>query len=72
VYALHDAVDMPAMLPDGSTSPRSVSSAISQRDTELGRDPSARVAEDLEAERRVQVPEPRVRIEAGDQGGETR
>ncbi|MBO0820743.1 MAG: NADH-quinone oxidoreductase subunit J [Nocardiopsaceae bacterium] len=72
VYALHDAVDMPAMLPDGSTSPRSVSSAISQRDTALGRDPQARVAEDLEAERRVQVPESRVGIEAGGHGGETR
>jgi NADH-quinone oxidoreductase subunit J len=72
VYALHDAVDMPAMLPDGSTSPRSVASAISQRDMELGRDPKARVEEDLEAERRVQVPEPRVRIEAGGHGGETR
>ena len=31
VYALHDAVDRPALLPDGSTSPESVSRAISAR-----------------------------------------
>jgi NADH-quinone oxidoreductase subunit J len=31
VYALHDAVDRPALLPDGSTSPESVSTAITQR-----------------------------------------
>jgi NADH-quinone oxidoreductase subunit J len=31
VYALHDAVDRPAMLPDGSTSPESVSTALAQR-----------------------------------------
>lgn len=74
VYALHDAVDMPAMLPDGTTSPRSVSSAISQRDLALGRDPKARVAEDLEAEKRIKFPEPdrRVQIDAGGFGGESR
>jgi NADH-quinone oxidoreductase subunit J len=49
VYALHDAVDMPALLPDGSTTPRSVSAAIVQRDVDLGRDPSRELAEDLEA-----------------------
>jgi NADH-quinone oxidoreductase subunit J len=31
VYALHDAVDRPALLPDGTTSPDSVSTAIAQR-----------------------------------------
>jgi NADH-quinone oxidoreductase subunit J len=31
VYALHDAVDRPALLPDGSTSPESVSAALAQR-----------------------------------------
>ena len=31
VYALHDAADRPALLPDGSTSPLSVSSALSPR-----------------------------------------
>jgi len=31
VYALHDAVDRPALLPDGSASPESVSTAIAQR-----------------------------------------
>jgi NADH-quinone oxidoreductase subunit J len=31
VYALHDAVDRPALLPDGSAAPGSVSTAISQR-----------------------------------------
>lgn len=75
VYALHDAVDMPAMLPDGTVSPRSVSQAISQRDLDLGRDPQSRVEEDLEAEQRVQIEEetqPRVEIEAGGHGGETR
>jgi NADH-quinone oxidoreductase subunit J len=55
VYALHDAVDMPAMLPDGTTSARSVSSAISQRDMELGRDPQGRVAEDLEKGKQIEA-----------------
>jgi NADH-quinone oxidoreductase subunit J len=32
VYALHDAADMPALLPDGTTSDLSVSTALSQRD----------------------------------------
>jgi NADH-quinone oxidoreductase subunit J len=32
VYALHDAADRPALLPDGSTSGRSVSSTLSPRD----------------------------------------
>jgi NADH-quinone oxidoreductase subunit J len=31
VYALHDAVDRPALLPDGSTAPESVSVALAQR-----------------------------------------
>jgi NADH-quinone oxidoreductase subunit J len=31
VYALHDAADRPALLPDGSTSDRSVSTVLSQR-----------------------------------------
>jgi NADH-quinone oxidoreductase subunit J len=53
VYALHDAVDLPAMLPDGSASDRSVSKAISQRDLSLGRDPGEEVAEDLEAGERI-------------------
>ena len=53
VYALHNAVDMPAMLPDGSTTDRSVSAAITQRDMELGRDPQSEVTSDLEAEERI-------------------
>ena len=32
VYALHDAADRPALLPDGSTSEMSVSSALAPRD----------------------------------------
>jgi NADH-quinone oxidoreductase subunit J len=53
VYALHNAVDMPAMLPDGTTTARSVSAAISQRDMQLGRDPQSSVTSDLEAEERI-------------------
>jgi NADH-quinone oxidoreductase subunit J len=55
VYALHDAVDMPALLPDGSTTGRSVSTAVAQRDLDLGaaRDPQRRIAADLEAEERI-------------------
>ena len=49
VYALHDAVDMPARLPDGSTTHRSVSAAIAQRDVDLGRDGGKEVGADLEA-----------------------
>jgi NADH-quinone oxidoreductase subunit J len=55
VYALHNSVDMPAMLPDGNTTDRSVSSAISQRDLDLGRDPQGNVAEDLAAEDRIEA-----------------
>ena len=53
VYALHDAVDMPALLPDGSTTERSVSKAVPQRD--LGPNPEARVAEDLDSERAIEA-----------------
>ena len=53
VYALHDAVDLPAMLPDGSTTDRSVSTAIAQRDLQLGRQPQSVVTADLEAEERI-------------------
>jgi NADH-quinone oxidoreductase subunit J len=69
VYALHNAVDMPAMLPDGSTTDRSVSDAIIQRDLQLGRDPQGRITTDLAAE--VRIEEER-QLEAGAAGkGET-
>jgi NADH-quinone oxidoreductase subunit J len=55
VYALHNAVDMPALLPDGSTTDRSVSQAVSQRDLDLGRDPQRSVASDLAAEDRIEA-----------------
>jgi NADH-quinone oxidoreductase subunit J len=55
VYALHNAVDMPARLPDGSTTDRSVSRAVSQRDLDLGRDPQRSVAADLAAEDRIEA-----------------
>ena len=67
VYALHNAVDMPAMLPDGTTTTRSVSSAVVQRDVELGRDPEGDVAADLAAGERV---EKERRIEAAARGRE--
>jgi NADH-quinone oxidoreductase subunit J len=53
VYALHNAVDMPAMLPDGTTTARSVSNAVVQRDLELGRDPQADLSSDLAAGERI-------------------
>ena len=69
VYALHNAVDMPAMLPDGSTTDRSVSDAVVQRDLQLGRDPQGRITTDLAAE--VRIEEER-QLEAGAAGkGET-
>ena len=55
VYATHDAVDMPALLPDGSTTDRSVSPAIAQRDIELGREPIRSVTADLAAEARIEA-----------------
>jgi NADH-quinone oxidoreductase subunit J len=55
VYALHNSVDMPAMLPDGKTTDRSVSSAISQRDLDLGRDPQGDVTADLAAEDKIEA-----------------
>jgi NADH-quinone oxidoreductase subunit J len=53
VYALHNAVDLPARLPDGSTTSRSVSSAIAQRDVDLGLDSQAEIATDRAAEQRL-------------------
>jgi NADH-quinone oxidoreductase subunit J len=53
VYALHDAVDMPALLPDGTTSGRSVSRALNQRDIDLHRDPEKAVRADLAAGAKV-------------------
>jgi NADH-quinone oxidoreductase subunit J len=67
VYALHNAVDLPAMLPDGSTTDRSVSNAIVQRDVELGREPQASEAADLAAEARL---ESERELEAGARGRE--
>jgi NADH-quinone oxidoreductase subunit J len=67
VYALNNAVDMPAMLPDGSTSNRSVSDAITQRDLQLGRDPQGDLASDLAAEERI---ERERQLEAGTRGRE--
>jgi NADH-quinone oxidoreductase subunit J len=55
VYALHNAVDLPAMLPDGSTTDRSVSTAIEQRDVQLGRHPRDIVAADLSVEERIEA-----------------
>jgi NADH-quinone oxidoreductase subunit J len=67
VYALHNAVDMPALLPDGSTTERSVSRAISQRDLDLGRDPQVTVASDLAVEERIEAER---QIEAAARGRE--
>jgi NADH-quinone oxidoreductase subunit J len=65
VYALHNAVDLPAMLPDGSTTARSVSAAVARRDVELGREPLAAEAADLAAEQRLDAER---QLEAGAQG----
>jgi NADH-quinone oxidoreductase subunit J len=65
VYALHNAVDLPAMLPDGTTSDRSVSNAIAQRDLDLRRDPQGRISGDISAE--VEIESER-QIEAGAAG----
>ena len=67
VYALHNAVDLPAMLPDGSTTDRSVSDAIAQRDVQLGRDPQGSEAADLAAEERIEAER---QLEAGARGRE--
>jgi NADH-quinone oxidoreductase subunit J len=65
VYALHNAVDMPALLPDGSTTDRSVPAAIIQRDVELGRDPEGRIELDVATEARI---EEERQLEAGRAG----
>jgi NADH-quinone oxidoreductase subunit J len=67
VYALHNAVDMPALLPDGSTTERSISRAISQRDLDLGRDAKVEVASDLAVEERIEAER---QIEAAARGRE--
>ena len=67
VYALHNAVDMPAMLPDGTLSDRSVSHAVVGRDVQLGRDPHGVVTVDLGTGGRID--EERA-IESGDRGTE--
>src|SRR6201996_3047177 len=65
VYALHNAVDLPAMLPDGTTTDRSVSRAVAQRDLELGRDSQGVVTVDLATGERIDA---ELEIEAGDRG----
>jgi NADH-quinone oxidoreductase subunit J len=65
VYALHNAVDMPAMLPDGTTTDRSVSTAVIQRDVELGRDRQIQVSASLAAEDRIDTER---QLEAGAAG----
>ena len=65
VYALHNAVDLPARLPDGSTTSRSVSSAIAMRDVELGIDARGEIATDAAAEQRL---DSEVELEAGAAG----
>ena len=67
VYALHNAVDLPAMLPDGSTTNRSVSTAIAQRDVQLGLDPQGSEAADRAAEERLETER---QLEAGARGRE--
>jgi NADH-quinone oxidoreductase subunit J len=67
VYALHDAVDMPARLPDGTTTDRSVSKAVAQRDLERGRNPEESVAADLETEAKIEAER---QIEASAWGGD--
>ncbi len=67
VYALHNAVDMPAMLPDGTTTARSVSSAVAQRDVEIGRDPQGHITSDFAAEHQI---ESERQLEAGARGVE--
>ena len=65
VYALHNAVDMPALLPDGSTTDRSVPTALIQRDVELGRDTHGRIELDVATEARI---EEERQVEAGAAG----
>ena len=65
VYALHNAVDLPAMLPDGTTTDRSVSRAVAQRDLELARDPQGVVTVDLATGERIDTERA---IETGDRG----
>ena len=65
VYALHNAVDMPAMLPDGTLSDRSVSHAVVGRDVQLGRDPQGVVTVDLGSGERIDAERA---IELGDRG----
>jgi NADH-quinone oxidoreductase subunit J len=67
VYALHNAVDMPAMLPDGSTTDRSVSTAIAQRDVQLGREPLDTEVTDLSVEERIDAER---QLETGARGSE--
>jgi NADH-quinone oxidoreductase subunit J len=67
VYALHNAVDLPARLPDGSTTERSISKAISQRDLDLRRDPQKTVEADLAAEDKIEAER---QIEAAARGRE--
>ena len=65
VYALHNAVDLPAMLPDGTTTDRSVSRAVTQRDLELDRDPQGVITVDLATGERIDAER---EIETGDRG----
>src|SRR6204780_3723766 len=66
-YARHNAVDMPALLPDGTLSDRSVSHAVVGRDVQLGRDPQGVVTVDLSTGERIDSERA---IESGDRGTE--
>jgi hypothetical protein len=55
------------MLPDGTTSDRSVSRAVTQRDLELNRDPQGVITVDLATGERIDTER---ELEAGDRGTE--
>jgi NADH-quinone oxidoreductase subunit J len=66
VYALHDAADRPALLPDGTTSELSVSTALSPRDV-AGAPPLVRAGQDalaIEADSGEREPAPSGRAES--------
>jgi hypothetical protein len=58
---------MPAMLPDGTTTNRSVSDAVNQRDIQLGRDAEGNVTTDIGTEDSIETER---QLEAGARGGD--
>src|SRR5215207_8287449 len=68
VYARHNAVDTPALLPDGSPAPASVSRVLAARGTVRA---AADIADDIDVVTAQREPDPSIKPETGGKSGAT-